>query len=42
MTENALLAQLEFFGSEAKPEGGVRGRTGPYAKVLLFSLGIVI
>ena len=39
MTESVLLARLEFFGSEAKPEGGVGGGTGRGGKVCFFGLG---
>ena len=41
MTESVLLARLEFFGSEAKPEGGVGGGKGRGAKGCFFGLGVV-
>ena len=40
MTESVLLARLEFFGSEAKTEGG-GGGTGPDAKLRFLGLGVV-
>ena len=40
MTESVLLARLEFFGSEAKHEGG-GGGTGREAKGRFFGLGVV-